>query len=209
MLGQGTAPGSHRNDCSEARLTAKQQALRDISDWLEKFPALSDVTFSTVILTFTFDPCTEGINRSGAYTRALCHWQAEVTETDAPVAPAPNKTSAFRPSSRFTLLPDQYYEASGSARGESALGQKPANSDAQRRSRREAEESAAKAGLCDQEGQAMRIAISFTPPQPVLTGGGRYGAHAFEAVCDWCLFVECVSPELPNPSAPALSTSLT
>lgn len=208
MLGQGTAPGSHRKDCAEARITAKQQALRDISDWLEKLPAPPDDAFSTIVLTFTFEPCTESIDRSGVYKRALCHWQADVAETAAPVGPPENKTSAFGPSSRFTLLPDQYYEASGSVRGESTFGQKQANAEAQRKARREAEESAAKAGLCDQEGHAMRVAISFTPPQPALTGGGRYGIAAFEAVCDWGLIVECVSPELLNLPAPAASASI-
>lgn len=205
MFGQGTAPGSHRKNCAEARIAAKQQALRDISDWLEKLPAPSQDAFFTVVLTFTFEPCTEGVDRTGAYTRALCHWQADVTEAAAPVGPPLNKTSAFAPSSRFTLLPDQYYEASGSARGESTFGQKEANAEAERKARREAEESAAKAGLCDEEGHAMRVGISFTPPQPALMGGGRYAEVAFEAVCDWCLIIECVSPKLLNLAAPVAS----
>jgi hypothetical protein len=208
MFGNGTAPGTDRKGCDEARIAAKQQAIRDISEWLEKLPAPPEDAFSTVVLIFTFEPCAEGMNRSGAYTRALCHWQAEVTETAVPLAPPENKTSAFRPSSRFTLLPDQYYESSGSVRGESTLGQKQASADAQRKARREAEDSAAKAGLCDQEGHAMRVSVSFTPPQPALTGGGRYTAGAFEAVCDWELIVECVSPELLNLAAPALPTSV-
>jgi len=208
MLGQGTAPGSHHNGCADARIAAKQQALRDISDWLEKLPAPSEDLFSTVVLTFTFEPCTDGMDRTGAYKRSQCHWQASVTETAAPIAPPENKTTAFGPSSRFTLLPDQYYEASGSARGESTFGQKQANSIAQRKARREAEESAAKAGLCDDQGHAMRVAISFSPPQPALMGGGRYGIGDFEAVCDWVLIVESVSLELLNLPAPAVPASV-
>ncbi len=207
MLGQGTAPGSHHNGCADARIAAKQQALRDISDWLEKLPAPSEDAFSTAVLTFTFDPCTDGMDRTGAYKRAHCHWQADVTETPVPVAPPENKTSAFAPSSRFTLLPDQYYESSGSARGESTVGQKQANAIAQRRARRGAEESAAKAGLCDEQGHAMRVIISFAPPQPALMGGGRYGIGDFEAVCDWVLIVESVSPEWLNLPAPAVPNS--
>lgn len=207
MFGQGTAPGSHRNGCAEARIAAKQQAIRDISDWLEKLPAPAEDAFYTVVLTFTFEACTEGIDRTGAYTRAQCHWQAEVTETAAPASPPGNKTSAFAPSSRFTLLPEEYYEASGSARGESTFGQNEANAEAERKARREAEESAARAGLCEQESDAMRVAISFAPPQPALMGGGRYAAVAFEAVCDWVLFVECVNPETLNLAAPTVATS--
>lgn len=194
-LGQGTSPGFHPRDCAAARLAAKQQSLLDIANWLEKVPKPANNSFRTVTLTLSFSRCTETPGIGGiAGVRSSCTWVAKIASTRDPATPPAGKTSAFNPSSRFTLLQDQYYEAAGTARGEDIVSQERACTDAEKKAHRQVLESAGKAGLCDQEDSAMQIAISLAPACPALIGGGRYTVGEFEAVCDWNLIIQAVNP---------------
>jgi hypothetical protein len=194
-LGEGTSPGFHPRDCAAARLAAKQQSLLDIADWLEKAPKSANDSFRTVTLTLSFSPCTETAGIGGiAGVRSSCTWVAKIACSRNPVTPPAGKTSAFNPSSRFTLLQDQYYEAAGTARGEDIVNQDRACTDAEKKAHSQVLESAGKAGLCDQEDAAMQIAISLAPARPALIGGGRYTIGEFEAVCDWNIIIQAVNP---------------
>lgn len=194
-VGRDTSPGTDPHDCAAARLNAQRQAIQDVADWFEQAPNSAAESFCTITIALLLTPCTVKNSIYGApEVRASCEWTASVASTPDPAAPPPGKTSAFLPSSRFTLLGDQYYEAAGSARGEDITTQDAACTDAQKKAHVQAMESAAKAGLCDQEGAAMRIVISFAPPAPALIGLGRHGISTFEAVCDWNLIMEAVSP---------------
>lgn len=194
-VGRDTSPGTDPHDCAAARLNAQRQAVRDVADWFEQAPDSAAGSFCTITITLLLTPCTAKTSIYGAPSvRAACEWTSSVASTTEPAAPPPGKTSAFLPSSRFTLLGDQYYEAAGSARGEDITSQDAACTDAQKKAHLQAMESAGKAGLCDQEDAAMRIVISFAPPAPALIGFGRHGISAFEAVCDWNLIIEAVDP---------------
>lgn len=208
LSAQGSSPGSDSHDCTTARLNAQHQAVRDIADWLELIPDFFPHSFSTLTFRLSFPPCAEKASPGRIpAVRASCKWSAGVASTPEAVTPPPGKTSAFGPSSRFTLLSDQYYEAAGTAKGEDTISQARACADARIRALRMGMESAGKAGLCDQEGAAMRIAVSFAPPAPALIGGGRYGSSAFEAICDWNLIIEAVLPLPGDPRASAVSAS--
>lgn len=209
LSGRGSSPGADPRDCPAARLNAQHQAVRDIADWLQKVPDCSHGSFRTVTLMFSFPPCTE-TNAVGGRSmfHASCRWTGTVTSASQAVTSPAGKTSAFAPSSRFTLLSDQFYEAAGSARGEDTIGHTRACADAQKNANHQAMESIAKAGLCDQEGAAMRIIISFGPPTPALLGGGRYGIGGFEAVCDWNLIIEAVSPNPADSESAALGSKV-
>lgn len=203
LSGRGSSPGIDPHDPAAARLDAQRQAVRDMADWLEKAPDCARGSFCTLTLNLSFPPSTgTGIFRGMQVIRASCQWTASVAPTPGPVAPPAGKTSAFAPSSRFTLLGDQFYEASGTTRGEDTISQNRACADARKRARHQAMESAAKAGLCDRDDFVMRMTISFSPPAPALLGGGRYGISGFEAVCEWNLVIEAVAPEPAEASSP-------
>lgn len=194
LSSRGSSPGTHPQDWTAARLAAQRQAIHDIADWFRQVPDCAAHSFCTLTLTLAFEPCAE--KETATPTRhASCRWTASVGCTPDAVTPPAGKTSAFGPSSHFTLLSEQYYEAAGTARGEDTTSQELACADAQKRAHQQAMESAGKAGLCDREGSAMRIAISFAPPTPALLGGGRYDIGSFEALCDWNLVIEAVTPE--------------
>lgn len=209
LSGRGSSPGADPHDCAAARLDAQHQAVRDIADWLQKVPPVARGSHCTVTLTFSFPPCTETrpSGRAPAF-HATCRWTGSVASASEPVPPPAGKTSAFAPSSRFTLLSDQYYEAAGTARGEDTIGHTHACADAQKKAHHQAMESIAKAGLCDQEDSAMRIIVSFAAPAPALIGGGRYGIGGFEAICDWNLIIEAVGPIPGDPLSPALGPTV-
>lgn len=209
LSGRGSSPGVDLHDCAAARLGAQHQAVRDIADWLQKVPDCSRGSFRTVTLTFSFPPCSEAKALSGRSTiHATCRWTSSATCASEAVASPAGKSSAFAPSSRFTLLSDQFYEAAGSARGEDTISHTRACADAQKKAHHQAMESIAKAGLCDQEGFVMRIVISFGPPTPALLGGGRYGIGGFEAICDWNLIIEAVSPSQEDSPSSAFGSKV-
>jgi len=197
LSSRGHSRGAHPYDCGAARLDAQQQAISEIAGWLDKIPDAAPGSFCTVTVNLSFAPCLVGKSAFGAIpkVRASCIWTVSAARASGLVRPPAGKTSAFNPSSRFSLLGDQYYEAAGTARGEDTISQIQACADAQKKAHHQAMESAGKAGLCDREDAAMRIAISFAPPRPALLGGGRYGLSAYEAICDWNLVIEAVRPD--------------
>jgi hypothetical protein len=198
---RGSSHGADARDGAAARLDAQHQAFRDMADWFEKVPDSAHDSFFTVTLTLGFALCREKANTGAAAVRASCRWTASAAPAPGAVTPPAGKTSAFGPSSRFTLLGDQYYEAAGTARGEDNVSYSRACTDARKKARHQAMESASKAGLCDREDWAMQIAMSFAPPVPALIGGGRYGINAFEAVCEWNLIIEAVSSAAGDPDS--------
>ncbi len=206
LSGRGSSPGADPRDQAAARLDAQRQAFRDIGDWLERVPETARDSFCTITMTLSFPPCTQREASAVSVIRAICQWATALTSTAQAIIPPAGKTSAFAPSSRFTLLDDQYYEAAGTARGEDTISQNRACADARKRAHHQAMESMAKAGLCDRKDAALRIVMSFAPPVPALLGGGRYGISGFEAICDWNLVIEAVHPDPDAQNAGVHST---